>query len=66
MEGEKLSKETSIKITIFSSLVVLFLLFFPYLSGSRDLNLDNVYYLFALVGLVLVIIVSIGMLLWSD
>ncbi len=65
MDNEKLSKEASIKITIFSSLVVLFLLFFPYLSGNKNLNLDNPYYVFALIALVLVIVTSLGMLLQS-
>lgn len=62
MSPETISKEKSIKITIFSSVVVLFFLFFPYLSGSRSLNLSNPYYAFALIALLTVILVSIVML----
>ncbi len=62
MNPNMISKEDSIKVTIFSSIVCLFFLFFPYLSGSGSLNLDNPYYAAALVALLLVILVSLVML----
>lgn len=60
---DEITKETSIKMTIFSAVVVMLLLFVPYLSGNRSLNLDNPYYATAFIALICVILVSLGMLL---
>lgn len=63
MSSELISKEESIKITIFSSVMVLCFLFFPYLASSKSVNLANPYYATALIVLPLVILISLGMLI---